>query len=103
MRPDSTNVPAPVICTSESKMARGPGLDSHLACTPLGVTVVRKTWLLAVVLALSVPSAPSTGRAFPVNCNANASSFMLGPPLSLILGPSLADHTAGLAIDQDRA
>src|SRR5260370_140496 len=41
MRPLSVKVPAPVICTSDSKVARGPGLDSALAWTPFAVIAVR--------------------------------------------------------------
>src|SRR6266852_3799408 len=67
MRPLSMKVPAPVICTSDSKVARGPGLDSALAWTPFAVSAVRRTWPAAVVLAASFPSTPSTGRAFPLN------------------------------------
>src|SRR5229473_910599 len=82
MRPLSMKVPAPVICTSDSKVARGPGLDSALAWTPFAVSAVRRTWPAAVVLAASFPSTPSTGRAFPLNCNANTSSFMRSSPLA---------------------
>jgi hypothetical protein len=32
-------------------------------------------------LAASLPSAPSTGPALPLNCNAKTSSFMADPPL----------------------
>src|SRR5260370_31579161 len=54
MRPLSVKVPAPVICTSDSKVARGPGLDSALAWTPFAVSAVRRTWPAAVVLAASL-------------------------------------------------
>src|ERR1700682_2444441 len=98
MRPLSTNDPGPVISTSDSKVARGPGRASALACTPLAVTVVRRIWLLAEVLAASFPSAPSTGCALPLNCNAKTSSFMFGPPLAghgghgLLVGLRVMEH-----------
>src|SRR6266481_2700901 len=63
-------------------VADAPGLDSALAWTPFAVTAVRRTWPAAVVLAASFPSTPSTGRAFPLICNANTSSFMRSSPLA---------------------
>src|SRR5512134_694708 len=89
MRPLSVKVPAPVICTSDSKVARGPGLDSALAWTPFAVSAVRRTWPAAVVLAASFPSTPSTGWAFPLNCNANTSSFIRSSPLVVTTSVSM--------------